>query len=401
MLQFRGFPDEAHLQTPRVRIAARHDGRAMTIPPPMKSSRYSMFAKLACVKALRGFEELRRRKRPAACDLDAPRSPLRCLFVQILLLVATCTSLAAGAQSDQQRTAGRRSNDEIWLVSSRQIGHIRSRSTPRLITRRYRDKSGWTSCETAELFAAQQPDQLLVIYVHGNRVERQQAAAEGRYVYHLLTHHAEFPGSIRFVIWSWPSAQIRGPLRDVRVKAERTKVAGYCLGWFLAQLPDRQKVSLLSYSFGARIASGGLHLLGGGHLAGRTLAIDSAPEVEVHLVTLAGALNRHWLRPSSCHGLAWEHLDYLLNLFNTCDPVLKRYPLLEKQRHADAIGYAGLYTADLGALRERIEQWNVANSVERSHAAMGYFANPFLRQRIRKVLFWQNEREALELDSCP
>ena len=45
---------------------------------------------------------------------------------------------------------------------------------------------------------------------------------------------------------------------------------------------------------------------------------------------LAAALHNYWLRPGGYHDLAVSHIDYLLNLYNCCDPVLKRYPLLYK-----------------------------------------------------------------------
>ena len=85
-------------------------------------------------------------------------------------------------------------------------------------------------------------------------------------MYRLLTAGVDDATPIRFVIWSWPSAQVRGQLRDVRTKANRTELAGYCLAWVLTHLPETQQVSLLGYSFGARIATGAMHLVGGGEL---------------------------------------------------------------------------------------------------------------------------------------
>ena len=66
---------------------------------------------------------------------------------------------------------------------------------------------------------------------------------------------------------------------------------------------------------------------------------------------MAGALHNSWLRPGGYHELAISHLDYLLNLYNCCDPILKRYHRLYKRSHATAIGYSGMYTGDLGEAR--------------------------------------------------
>ncbi len=298
-------------------------------------------------------------------------------FIVVLGLVTSAVASPACAERPQ---------DEIWLVSARQVGCLGSGDVPHLPTQRYDDQSGWKEADVAEIFQPSTPDQMLVIFIHGNRVESTQAACEGRYVYRLITSRIEDPVSIRFVIWSWPSAQIRGQLRDVRVKAERTEIGGYCLGWFLAQLPEEQRVSLLAYSYGVRIATGALHLLEGGQLSGRALASPDGRAFHVRLVMLAAALHNYWLRPGGYHDLAVSHIDYLLNLYNCCDPVLKRYPLLYKGSRADALGFTGMYTRDLGPTAELIEQHSFCR---KSHAAIYYLQECQFRRRMQQVLLWR------------
>jgi hypothetical protein len=281
-----------------------------------------------------------------------------------------------------------RPQDEIWLVSARRLGCLRTGDVPPLEVERFDPADGWSNADMAELLQPVTLDQIFMLYVHGNRVEARQAAREGRYVYSLIAPEPDDPVSIRYVIWSWPSAQLRGPLRDVRVKAQRTEIGGYCLGWFLSQLPAEQRVSILSYSFGARIATGGLHLLGGGQLSGRSLpSVDPAGH-QTRLVMLAAALHTNWLRPGCYHELTLSHTDFLLNLYNSCDPVLKRYRFLYKHSRPEALGFTGMYTGDLGALGERIEQTNAARTVGKTHAAIGYFQNPRFRTRMKQVLSW-------------
>ena len=132
-----------------------------------------------------------------------------------------------------------------------------------------------------------------MIYIHGNRVPSECTAPEGQQVYRLLTAGVDDATPIRFVIWSWPSAQMRGQLRDVRTKANRTELAGYCLAWLLTHLPENQQVSLLGYSFGARIATGAMHLVGGGTLCGRTLPPHPMTSSNTRVVMLAGALAQY------------------------------------------------------------------------------------------------------------
>lgn len=288
----------------------------------------------------------------------------------------------------------RRPQDEIWLVSARHVCSLQSEETPPLETEYYDPDTGWRDANVSELFQPASPDQILMVYVHGNRVSSGEAACDGRYVYCLITSQVEDPVSVRYVIWSWPSSRVRGQLRDVRVKAARTELAGYCLGWFLAQLPRQQRVSLLGYSFGARIVSGALQLQSGDQLSGRRLLTHPEPAPQARVVMLAGALHRTWLRPGCYHENALVHMDYLLNLFNSRDPVLKRYPLLYKGSHPQALGYTGLYTGDFGTEeRERIEQHDVRDVVGASHAAIRYFKARHLRTLMQETLFWHPLRD--------
>jgi hypothetical protein len=173
------------------------------------------------------------------------------------------------------------------------------------------------------------------------------------------------------------------------MKAHRTELAGYCLAWVLTQFPESQQVSLLGYSFGARIATGAMHLVGGGELSGRMLPPHPVTTCNTRVVMMAGALDDSWLRPGGYHELAVSHLDYLLNLYNRCDPILKRYHRLYKCSQATAIGYSGMYTGDLGEAAERIGQQDVCRVVQHTHEVFNYLRNPCITQRIRDVLLWR------------
>lgn len=314
----------------------------------------------------------------------AYRAVTAILCAVIVTWILTASHVVQGEDPRDQRP-----QDEIWLVSARYVGCVHSGDVPNLEAQQYQTETGWSTADVSELSQPMSPDQITLIYVHGNRVATGQAAYEGRYVYRLLTARFDDPTPIRYVIWSWPSEQIKGQLRDVRVKAQRTEVGGYCFGWFLSQLPEQQRVSVLSYSFGARIATGGLHLLGGGRLGRRVLPPYEGSGPTARVVMLAGAVHTSWLRPGCYHEMALSHTDYLLNLFNSCDPVLKRYRFLDKRAHSEALGFTGMYTGDLGEKGCRIEQWDACNSVRKSHAAIHYFENRFFRDRMDDVLFWR------------
>lgn len=304
---------------------------------------------------------------------------------RMLLAVWACSLCAAHSAAD----CSTRPQDDLWLISTRHIHWVQSGEVPELRIWRQGEAADWHPAGMVDLAHPAQPDQIVVVYVHGNRVSRQEADVQGRYVYQLLTRDLTDPTALRFVIWSWPSDQQRGPLRDARAKAERTELSGYCLGWFLAQLPEHQRVSLLGYSFGARIATGALHLVGGGQLSGRVLPEPVTSSVRPRVVMVAAALHNTWLLPGGYHDQAPTHLNQLLNLYNSSDPVLKRYRALERRSRPTAAGFSGL-ALQAGRRNGRwCEQLDVRNLVQRSHAAIEYYQNPVLRGRIQEVLLWR------------
>jgi hypothetical protein len=193
---------------------------------------------------------------------------------------------------------------------------------------------------------------------------------------------------VRFVIWSWPSSQIKGQLKDVRAKAWRTDVEGYYLARFLAPIQPDVQVGLIGYSYGARIITGGLHLLGGGSLAGRAVAAAERPQLRAAL--WAAALHNHWLVPGHYHGQALTAVDHCLITYNCGDPVLSRYRLLEKCGDPVALGYSGMYGGNLlpADVGRRVEQMDVTCIVGGTHAMQPYLYSPNIQHRTRQVVLW-------------
>ncbi len=325
----------------------------------------------------------------SAARLRAVRRAVGCAGRVLLYMAAVLLWAPRSGQADDGRD---RPQDELWFVSARHGHPAGSGEAPELSVACYEGESRWQPADLEALCRQTSPDQIMVIYIHGNRMPSYEAAPAGMAVYRVLAAGVEDATPIRFVIWSWPSAQVRGPARDARIKANRTDAAGYCLAWVLSRLPETQRVSLLGHSFGARIATGAMHLISGGELCGWTLPSRPAPGRNIRLVMLAGALHNSWLRPGGYHELAVEHLDFLLNLYNSRDPVLRFYPRLYKRSRAVAIGYRGMYTGDLGELAPRIAQQDVCCTVQRSHDLNRYLWNACLDERMRDVLFWRPVR---------
>jgi hypothetical protein len=195
-----------------------------------------------------------------------------------------------------------------------------------------------------ESFLAFDPSVTTVFYIHGNQMTNWDAKCQGLALYRKLANYGCGDRPIRFVIFSWPSAKVSGLLNDVRVKAMRTGPAGCQLAWLIDQMQPETPVSLIGFSFGARIITAGLHVLGGGDLGcGLTLEhranADRAP---INAVLIAAAVHAHWLGDGQHHGLAMTQVNRMF-LLNNCRDLALRYYHLTTTNHSrpQALGICG------------------------------------------------------------
>jgi len=248
----------------------------------------------------------------------------------------------------------------------------------------------WQPSTLAAFYASDSAEQVTNSYIHGNRIEHGQALADGLSFYFQLIGRYSDSRPTRFVIWSWPSSQIKGVRKDVQVKAARTNVEGFFLAQFLAGMRPDVQVGLLGYSFGARIITGGMHLLGGGNLLGRV--VPPGKRQPTNVVLWAAALHNYWLLPGRFHGNALPMAQHWLIYVNGCDPVLKHYHRLEKCGDPAALGYTGL--AGLNSLppglRSRIEQLQVSHLIGGTHDVRPYVYSPVVGGRTRQYLLWHD-----------
>jgi hypothetical protein len=285
-----------------------------------------------------------------------------------------------------------RPDDSLWMISTRCLGCSCGDKQAELDLPlwRYDGDSGWQETDWSDWSAAEQPGTTTVVYVHGNRVEAGEAGGRGLAAYRALTRNASDLRPIRFVMWSWPSAKLKGPRpkRDAQVKAARTPCQSYYLAHFLTRLNPDTQLSLLGYSFGVRIISGALHLADGGALGCLKLTEAGVrPAHSVRVALLAGGMNNDWWLPGHYHDQAWSAVDRLCLLYNTCDPVLRFYPRLDRRSGAQALGRTGFcWTASLGDDAWRLEQANVCCEIGKTHDEDAYFASDAVMCRVGETL---------------
>lgn len=279
-----------------------------------------------------------------------------------------------------------RPQDEVWLVSTRHLG-CPGPFVPTYQMWRY--EHGWWLPRTGgEFFAADSPDVVSLFYIHGNRVESGEAFSEGLEVYFQLVGKFDGERPVRFVIWSWPSSQIHGPLRDVRSKAVLSDNDAWYLGYFLAHLNPHTPVGLVGFSYGARIISGALHTLGGGSMFGQVL--PPAPRPPIRVALWIAAVHNHWLIPGQANGNALPLADAWLSTVNCCDPVMARYRWVEKGSNPAALGYAGLAGRNWIPYewQARFHELDVSHIVGRRHEMRPYLYSPAIQQQTRQYALW-------------
>jgi hypothetical protein len=260
----------------------------------------------------------------------------------LLSAVAECAGEPTREAADSFVRDGGVLTDTIWLVSSRhlpsQVGCAMD-SEPLRFWRM--ECSGRTWRADREAFLADGSGHWTCIYAHGNRISPGYAIRRGLEVYRTLrANQHNIP--LRFVVWSWPSDTIHGPVRDARIKAARTDAEGFYMAALLHDLSPDEPLSLIGFSFGSRIITGALHLLAGGSLRGQSLPLDSGHVMPAtRVVLMASAMDNDWLLPGHPHGLAVSKVDRLLLLNNSRDHALKRYWVVSGSHQVPALGFAG------------------------------------------------------------
>ena len=244
---------------------------------------------------------------------------------------------------------------EVWELSSRHLPEkfrCIDPQSPGLDALR-RTETGWQRDDLEN--ALVDDGRLTIVYVHGNFMERNNARERALILNQYLARRSERP--YRLLMLSWPSTREPHPLRDVYENAESAECQALFVGWLLERLRHHSEVSLLGFSFGARAVTGGLHFAAGGTIPGfqyRSIggplqvydategsieSVASAPRYRVALV--APAVDRSWLARGGKHAKGMESVSGLINLYNSKDPILRRFRFLDRLSRPVAAGFAG------------------------------------------------------------
>ena len=307
----------------------------------------------------------------------------------LVLTVAACR--LASADSAEEILRGQVNHQlatecDIWLVNSRDLPCPQNLCGAAAEPAFYRrQQASWILTTPDYFYGTANPDQITCVYVHGNRISNAEARRRGLKLYRLLGGNSE---GMRFVIWSWDSSQVRGRIRDARIKAARADRESFQLASLISQLPDNSTVSLIGYSFGARIVAGSLHILAGGQFCGNSLDTEQLPAIRPRAILLAGAFHHSWLRSGGKLGLATANVDHIYSTINRRDPALKHFYITSKQSKPKALGYVGIGRQSLGSGAHRVTQHDITDWVGWTHRFDRHIDSGALMNQVRHFALW-------------
>ncbi len=278
---------------------------------------------------------------------------------------------------------------EVWLLSTQEVpwGATAEEAAEWIGYWRWKSPDQWETVDRAGLWDHIASPLPTVIYIHGNRTDPATAIEQAWTIYRAVCARAG-DQKFRLFIWSWPSERIPGrQLPDLRLKADRSDEEAYHLAWHLKRMSQERPITLVGYSFGARVITGALHLLGGGCVAGRSLPVsESSSGRRFRVVLVAAAIGNDWILPGRRHARALSQMEQMLVTKNWSDPALRWYPRLER-RDSPALGRTGPVL--LHCLQEvpKIESLSVACWVGKQHYWRLYLTVPELQARLPEYLF--------------
>lgn len=276
-------------------------------------------------------------------------------------------------------------SSQLWLISTRFVGGCGPEgAADRLSYWVLGEDAQFSAASVEQFLATDNPAVPTIIFLHGNRVGWQESVNRGWLVYQLVASQAA-GRPFRFVIWSWPADQIRGPLKDARAKAARSDVEAFYLAALINRVHPHVPLSLIGYSFGARSVTGALDLLAGGQIAGTELPERTeSPQRRIRAMLVAAAVDAHWILPGNRHGAALSQVEQVFLTVNPTDQALKRYQWLYRGRYNPrALGWAGpACPGRLGPWLAKLEMVNVACEVGKKHDFFRYIRSGAVVSRL-------------------
>lgn len=329
-------------------------------------------------------------------DVRCLRGKLHCGAIGCLLAVLLCGI----ARTSQGVELACRSSDTIWEISSRNLPDCPGLEyQPQFTVHENADCRWWPqTLDALRLHINNHPEQRIVFYVHGNWMPQQDAKERALAIYRRLASFATGGAPICFISFSWPSERREGFARDVIGKKTRLDADAYYFALAIERLQLQQSAGFIGFSFGSAVLCGAQHLLAGGNLCGYQLNVTPTSNLPANISLVAPAFDRGELTVRGRYHLALEDSDSVVNLYNSMDPILKRFRFFDRDSSPVAAGFAGLLESRSDApvaASSTIAQYD-CRSIGRTHAELDYMKCSHARRAFENVLSTNNEFAATE-----
>lgn len=239
-----------------------------------------------------------------------------------------------------------RAEDEIWLVSTRQLCQRACPETGSTLQQAevaQRIDGQWfpSTAETLLEVINNDQERWNLLFIHGNRTDLQWANLRGEETYEALISGAESQQCltnpappVRWIIWAWNSDPLRNPRVDLTVKKQRAIDQGTYLAEFF-QGVEQPAMGVFAYSLGAQALASSLGSrqsietvrpaqTNPDDLGAANLPIECAgPGLDV--VMVAGAVPTCWFNTADAHTCLPLCVNRLMLINNADDRALHIY----------------------------------------------------------------------------
>lgn len=269
-----------------------------------------------------------------------------------------------------------RPQDEIWVVSSREISTCeRVTSSDRFLCK-HPVGTAWNRVPLEQLLDVQQqnPEKANIIFIHGNRTSDFWARRRGKltYQYLIANNPVEMP-PVRYIIWSWPSDAVNGPVKDFWKKINRAKYDGELLGQFIGMLNPAQQLTFLTHSMGAQVAFTGI----------QAASLNQPIRPRFDVISMAPVTHCNWPRNMTEADIISAQINRLCFIRNPSDIAIRAYKKLctHESKHPFVAG------ADIiSSIHPNSQQYDASQSLGCEHNIIGYVTTPPVRCELQSIL---------------
>ena len=205
--------------------------------------------------------------------------------------------------------------DQVWIVMATADGFYCQTL----------ENNAWRVADVKEFYAGDSADRSTVIWAHGFKTDMTGAAESGCSFRNTIDAARAAAGSsraYRLVIWKWSSERSAGRLRiDAQMKGRIADAEGRRLANFIGGMNASNNVSLVGFSFGARVVGSALQCLA---TAPSTYMTNRTGRVSLVLASSAcdyGAFDWNYANGAAIPA-------YVLNIYNPADFALRYYPFI-------------------------------------------------------------------------